>query len=237
MPAESVSHVAYPSLTIEEGADFLRCQAATPPVGRLVIVGGVLLAGLGYMNVNSISWLVDALKRDGRGDLAEAWTQVILCLMLLLATSGVIVLALRRYRQPRRLTIENGLIHVLTPEQIPPEHALACADVRAAELGGGREVVPGSSSLALLLKRGGTVRAFVGLPERDLAVVVDAVNRFVRIDNFHAFEVLARPGNADAHAAPLAAIPVARAGEPMPPLAVLPVEARDRALPVDHWQQ
>jgi hypothetical protein len=234
MSAEPVSRTAaYPSLTIEEGPDFLRCEAKPSPLWPTLFVG------VGVTALAALPLAMAARPFFGRARSAGFATDldlaiVVLCTALVVAAVGVFAVAVRRSRRPRRLTIEDDELVLLTPEQPVVENRCETHNVKAARLRGGSGGGDGPATLVVVRKRGAAIAAFSGLPADDLSHVVDAVNRFVRVEDYHAFEVVV--GNVP-NAAPRPVILIG-AGEPLPPLAVLPVEpsaaARDRDAPVDH---
>lgn len=223
MPGEiTTRRTELPSLTLEEGSDSLRCQAAPRPVARLLTVGVGVIALIVYRLVVAVQWLSELNERQRSADLA--YMQVAVCTLLLIVVAAVLWRFIRRYRKPREMTIEGGQIRAITPEQPVAEHVLACAELRAAELSTGRNMKPGIANLRLLRHSGPPVVAFTGFPADELAHVVDAINRFVRIDQFHAFEVLV--ATADEPNA-------AQSVHPVGPLRVLPADAPLRVLPVE----
>jgi hypothetical protein len=216
MPGLAAGNIAeLPTLTIEQRPEYLRCEAKPRPLTRLILTG-IGVTGFTLIPMTFAVLRLWTTMHRGRRAVGMETFGVVLSGAVTLAALWIFVAAILRYRKPRRLTIENGQIHVLTPEQPVQEQTLPCVDLKAAKLQGGPNPRIGESNLVLVPRRSPKVIAFTGMPTNELRHVVDHVNRFVRIDEFKAFEVV-----------------IPAAGEPSPPLAVLPVEAPLRVLPVE----
>jgi hypothetical protein len=228
MDGEPCNKIELSSLSIEEGPAYLCCEAKPLPLWPVLFCGaGVALVIL--LPATMIFQQFIAPRSNNRPDAADVGALAAV-LILTIATLIIFAMSVIRNRRPRRLTIENGELLLLTPEQPVNEHRIASVDIKAATLRGGRTNGKKDtlSTLVLLRHRGRSLTGFAGMPSKDLAHVVDAVNRFVRIDQFKAFEVVV-PAQGEPNA-PAAVLSVE-------PLRVLPVDAPLRVLPVEPEQQ